>query len=408
VTLYFVILTALAALTILAIWSPKIVLPGAIGVSIFLALFAGLRFETGFDWPVYTAIFNGIRTIDEALCGAPIEGISFAIEPLYLALNAIIKDLGGNLPTLFLLVAAINISVITFVASRIARESLILVWLVYFGFTFLPAQMAMERQSLASAFVLLALLMTVYRRHLSASLLLSVAIGFQYSAALYAPLLVLGFFRPNMYVAAAVVIAGGVINLFGLNLFTPVATLLQYVGSDGLSAKLNYYIQFGVVPLSIATIGSGFIQVAVLAGLYWLPTKAEQRDPFVIMALWLTIWILGGLLYFSGMPSIWNRITLVALPWQVATLCRLIFWQELTRGRKTALASLASLTSAAVLFFYITKPSTAVYRPYNSVVQVALTNLRGDGESRSKAMIEQFESEHAVQGAKSAPQNWCR
>jgi hypothetical protein len=122
----------------------------------------------------------------------------------------------------------------------------------------------------------------------------------------------------------------------------------------------------------------------ILLFVFCRPTsEKDQQDPFIIIAIWLTLMMLSAHLLLTGFPAIWNRIMYVALPWQIASLCRTSAFVRLGVGAKRLIvAGLGSVSIAGLIYFLVT-PASLPFIPYQSVIQVWLSGDWGDGRERS-------------------------
>lgn len=358
---------------------------GAAGAAL-LAIFAGVRYQTGYDWPTYELIFSALSGAVNERAGLPEIP---PVEPLYAAVNQAVYFAGGNLSWIFLIAAIFNMAVLWWVASRISSASPFM-WLIYFGVTFLSAQMAMERQAIASSFVLLSLLVVTQKRWLLGLGLIFVGMGFHSSVALFLPILVLAFWRPAWWATVALLAPGLFILVFGIDVFRTALAIAPVFGDNWMAAKLAVYARVEAARVSLSAIGLAALHVAVLAVIYRFSNLEERKDRTVTVAIWLTVWMLGAHLYFWSLPSFWNRIMLVAVPWQVVTLFRLkalhlmpTFW------RVVAVLAFSAFSIGSLVYFLI-KPEARPYIPYNSTIAVALSGNVGDGRERAREALEAY------------------
>lgn len=376
--IYFLVLLFLSVATVLMTLKPSLAMPVSIAMAAMLCLLAGLRFETGFDWPAYLEVFDG---------GCHLGNPCFRteVEPAYLWLNQAIKFVGGDFQTLLMIVAVFNIATIAFVASRISPLSQGVLWTVYFGLTFLPGQMGLERQSLASSFVLLALIAT--RWYVSAALIL-IGSSLQISVLPFTAVLLLQRYRPPAIFAGALVVVGLICAALHITFFDVMIRIASTFGLDYLSQKFAWYQTNGSVEaISTATMGVIALQLAILAALCWLAPPEEKTNRVQIIAVWLTLYMIFTHLFLAYIPSFWTRAILVALPWQIAALFQLRAVRLAPRFAQLAGVLVASMISASALYYYLISPTTTVFQPYNSLVQVLLSGQCGDGVDRSARMF---------------------
>jgi len=384
---YIAVLAALFLLSLAEVRYPGRAKLLGIAAATIVALFAGLRYQTGYDWPAYEKFFNDTQPLGQLLCGPP-AAVHLLVEPLYMWLNVIVKSLGGNSSWLFFIIAIFNTYALQFVLSRISkRQSAI--WLVYFGIIFLLAQMAVLRQAIGSSFVLLGLLMAVQRRPWRGLVSVAVGAGFQVSTAFFAPFVFLGRFRPHPAFAAIVVAAGAAIAGLHINIFGEVVSIALRYAPTWIKAKLLYYQNVPIYPISIGALGLIAAHSVALIALYRLPNQDERRDPVVTIAIWLTLLLLAAHLYLFGFASVWNRVMLVTVPWELAAILRLDAVEGLGFRWRTGVVVVLLAFSGGSLVYQLAKPDYLPYKPYHSIIQVWLGD-EGDGMARATLAIQKY------------------
>lgn len=113
-----------------------------------LMLLAGLRYETGGDWPNYTAMFNNIEPFQELLQGNDEIFQAQGVEVGYKLLCSICKIVSDNVQFLFFIIALfISTSLFRIIPcySPLPQMSI----LVYFGILYFSLDMNVLRQGIA-------------------------------------------------------------------------------------------------------------------------------------------------------------------------------------------------------------------------------------------------------------------
>lgn len=379
-TSYLVILFLLMMCAIGIVFFPKYEKHLSYLSTTILILFAGLRFQTGYDWPAYEYYFSSMVSVKEAFLNG-IPNLPILAEPLYMLLNMLVKSFTSNLLILFLLIAVINLSLMHYVLSKISSVSF--VWIFYFGFGFLIAQMCTLRQGLASSFVLLALFWATQKNRAYALAAITLALGFHVSAIMFIPLIFLQKQFPSKKIIFSVLFFGAVCLISGTNLTYYFLNLAQQIPSEW-AAKFTAYLSFKYQPLSIATLGIIFFHVAVLFFLSMFTTPEEKKSSTVITAIWLTMLSLVTHLYFSGFPTVWSRVMLVTTPWQIATVYKLTWVQKLNRITIISTIFGLFLLSFASLTYTLSKPDAQPFRPYYSIVDVYFHGVKIDEYGRKR------------------------
>src|SRR5262249_29177975 len=141
----------------------------------------------------------------------------------------------------------------------------------------------------------------------------------QISNVIFWPLCLNGSRRPSKTIASIILCAGIAVALMGPDLFQVTVAQVASVAPAWLEAKLAFYPNYlEAVKVSMGAALLFFWDAGVLLVLY----RHDSLDPFVNIALWLTLYMLAAHLFFSTYPTVWNRLLAVALPWQVAAIWR--------------------------------------------------------------------------------------
>jgi hypothetical protein len=360
---------------------------GGVG-AIVLTLFAALRFETGYDWLAYETYYETVVDLRD-LCGTWGSGVSLLVEPLFNVLSVGVKSAGGDVQSLFFIIAIFNMAMIYAVTRKISNAQP-LMWIVYLGFAYLIAQFAVLRQAVASGFVLVALYYAASDRRICTWSALVLSLGFHVSAAVFAPILLLHKWLPSWKLVVPFLAFGATLALLSIDLVRPaIGLVLDYLPS-WFALKLAFYEHVDLAPVSVAALGLVGLHLTVLAAFYLCTTKDEKRDPFIIIAVWLTILLLTSHLYLAGFPSFWNRFMMVSLPWQISALFRIRRLVELTIIPRAGIALALTIFSIGALSYTLAKPSSLPFIPYDSVIHQAL-GYDANGRERLRAAILLFD-----------------
>jgi hypothetical protein len=144
---------------------------------IFLLVFAGLRYEIGYDYNSYEAIykmvdFKNITTLD--------------VEIGYLGLNLIFKTLGLGFQAVLFVVAAFSLF---FKYEAIRKYSIypFISVIIYFSSNFIIQDFGQIRQGLAIAMTLYSIGVIKERKLFKYLVMMAIAVSFHYSAVLFVP-----------------------------------------------------------------------------------------------------------------------------------------------------------------------------------------------------------------------------
>jgi hypothetical protein len=354
--------------------------------------FAALRYQTGYDWITYEEYFDSTADLATAVYrGLPHQDTP--MEPLFYGLNMLIKSVGGSLVLLFAVAAIFNCAVIHAVTGRIS-DGRCLVWVLYFSLAFPIAQLSIIRQSLAASFVLLALLLAAQGITAFALLLLAIGVGFHASALIYLPIVFLLKLRPNPWLILFTAVLGICLLLADVRLINPAIDLGTQLFPHWL-AKLRFYYQTEPPHISLGVAALILWHCGILGLILKGASEGERSCPYIGVALWLTLWVLGAHLYLAGFPNLWNRVMCVAIPWQAAALWRLDIIRRSTSPAKLGIVAVLGAAGLAGLIYTLQKPESAPLVPYHSLVQLWLYGDEGDGRTRSEIWLQDYNAMNA-------------
>jgi len=115
---------------------------------IILFLFAGLRYETGGDWVMYTHVFNLIEPINKILLGHEDHFLDINYEFLYKLLNSIVKLFSSDFQ-IFLLVVQLILSVLLYKSLKEYSTLPIIAVIVYYSRCMFIFDFVVIRQAIA-------------------------------------------------------------------------------------------------------------------------------------------------------------------------------------------------------------------------------------------------------------------
>jgi hypothetical protein len=356
---------------------------------ILLIIFVGLRYEIGVDWLAYERLF-GFVPDNYSLNDYSVSGIALQTEFLFYAIVVFVKSLGFPFEGLLFLMAAFNLVVIDKMCRVISPNSQPFVWLTYFCLAIGTVQFNIVRQALASSFVIISLLYAVQRRPVASLLALGLGFGIHSSVLMFLPVIGLIRFEPRRYIVIGfLVICAGlfVSGIFvGATLLNVVAAVLPgVIGSkaENYASAFNAGTLFGVSPLAMSLI-------VVYLYLIQFFLRAKQ-DMYTRTAVYLTLLVLFAHLALGGYPSFWNRVMCVSLPWQLATLWRLNYFEQFGRLQQTPVRIGVSLVLGGAMIFQLSRPESKPFVPYHSMLQVWLVGDKGDGRQRAIETIREAE-----------------
>lgn len=356
---------------------------------VLLILFVGLRFEIGVDWLAYERLFmfvpNNFSLSEYALSGSALQ-----TEFVFYALVVFVKSVGAPFEALLFIMAAFNLIVIDRMCRQIAPNSQPFVWLVYFCLAIGTVQFNIVRQALASSFIILSLLYAVRGRHVGSLIAFVLGFGVHSSVLMFIPVLALIHVQPRRWIIFSVLGISGALFLSGVfvgaTLLTAISSVLPgFIGSkaENYAEALRTGVLFGISPLAMALIFVYFYLLRLFL--------QAQQDLIVRTAIYLTLLVLFAHLALGSYPSFWNRVMCVSLPWQIATIWRLGYFERFSEGSRMPTKIGLSVALGGAMIFQLSRAESKPFVPYHSLLQVWVTGDRGDGRLRAIETIREAE-----------------
>ena len=372
---YFVVFAALLALSLVE-GQTRSRWPGYTCGAI-LALMAGLRYETGFDWADYERHFLLSPPFGTTNIYASITTIT--VEPGYELLTRVLRSLGANFQVMIFICGTFSVWALVRLTARFSPLiGVVLLW--YYGFLFLPGPLATMRQTLSIAFVYLAIIDMNDKRWARAATWSAIALSLHTFSVIFILIELGRLWRPTLRAAAGAALLGFALSTAGNNLFVSIADFVASAAGAGFVAdKMQVYSSFAgasISPLSLAL-------VAWHLGFIWLIQRKSPGDDYIVsIALSSAFWIVILHSLFAPLPILWNRFMLVCFPLEAIVLCR-IYRPELSRlETRIAAVIAASVGSALALVYTMLNEQSLVYKPYQNIVITWVRGPYGDGRGR--------------------------
>lgn len=347
-------------------------------------LVAGTRFETGYDWQAYTSIYNSSPSLKDILLLNSEELSLVDMEPLFLFVNVLLKTVCNNVAILFFAVALFNGITIHKLCSVLKVNSSF-VFAVYFCVAYLTGQMTLLRQSIASSFVLIALVSMIHERPSKSYFFGLVSLGFQVSTLVFSPIFFFKKYKPNVILITFCLFTFilGVILIDDIVII--LLTLLLKLTSGNIAIKLAEYIDVGQFNSSFGSWVYLVINLIVLRLTYTMGIKQKWQNEFLVY-FYSTLLMIFALTLLSHQPIFWNRIQLVVVPLQAI----LLFKFSLTLGFRQRLFFLIAiyLVSFMILIYSLLKENMSPFIPYQSIIEHIYSNERGDGAYRLESVVQ--------------------
>jgi hypothetical protein len=328
-----------------------------------IGVFAGLRHETGQDWPAYEAFFENLDLAQSPF--RPDDRIQFEIA--YYSLNYAVKWLGGSYSVVQLL-ASVFCSFAVYRVTRRFAVNRFYVLTIYVGYSFLILHFAQVRQSIAIGFFLLACDHFLRHEKKPPALLIAM-IGplFQFSSLMYVALLILVFLWPKPEArarglamlgigAAAVIAMSYVVDAYGL---------LALVATSSAEEKIAIYQSLQVEQGPGQLVYSAYLTALALyffGSLRYVPRRRLIIVRYAIVSLLLSVLFT---LIFPGTYAMYSRAYVVACLFQ-GYAAAIVYASR--KGWLPSAVFAASLLMSAAYYWRLLSLYADQYTPYRSIL----------------------------------------
>ncbi|MBC9910590.1 EpsG family protein [Chitinophaga varians] len=348
--------------------------------SLILVFLAGLRFETGGDWPGYTIFFNEVEPLPQVLFGnAPVFQESY-MEWGYKIINAVVKSMGGNAQAMFFIIASLS-GILLFVYLKRYLKNPIVGVMIYYTTMFLSLDMIAIRQGIAVVLFFGSVRYIYERRFLPFLLIVVIAFLFHRSVVLVLPLYF--FLHRKMSTKGYIVcfILSLAVFVLHISWMAPLLKLLAAAigGVNGLI--LEAYITnsvYGVARnLSVGT----WINILLFILYINNKSKLEEKKYFYCF---FNLFMLNIFIYFVcyELIELSNRYRFYF------TVCNLVLLPYIIEVYREPLQKLVAYAGIVVFSFlygrmvFLEMPGAAAYNPYQNYIIYSVFEKRSTGQER--------------------------
>jgi len=351
-------------------------------------LVAGLRYETGGDWPTYTLFFENVETISNVLKNeAPIYNESY-MEPAYKLLNSAIKEANGNIQIVFLIVALINACLLFKCLKSYTNYPLMGVF-IYFSSIYMVIDMIAIRQAVAVMCFFVAIKFVYTRKFVPYLIVLLVAFLFHRSVILLFPL----YFFINREASASIYWTTFLLSLaiFFLNiqwmngLLTFVANLIG--GTNGAIIKMYQ---------SSSTYGVSrvFSVGAIINIILFIIFMAKRREflKFKYFTVFFNLFMLNFVVFFVfyELIEVSNRYRYYFL---ISNLILLPYFIDIYSNWGMKFSVFIMICCFCFLYgrpVYLESPSSIAFNPYQNYLIHLMFDTKSDGFERMRKGDEEY------------------
>jgi transmembrane protein EpsG len=342
-------------------------------------LVAGLRYETGVDWPGYTDYFHRSKPILDIAAGT----VNLSPDPEFeFGFGVLISSLRlftDNVQWLFLIAAfASSLTLFTF-ATRYSNH-LFVSLLLYYSTIYFVMDMDGIRQCIVLNVFLLSLRNLVRRNFGRYCAAMAAASLFHQTAWLLLPL----YFVLNRQISSRtillIVCAGAALPLFQIKWMTAVIQLvIENVDLGSITAKLQRYVVVGVP----RQYGVGFVVNLVVLGVFL--ANRRRLGKIRHFNLFLNMFAVGLLVYYSTweLGSISGRFRVYLAAGSIVLFAHLVdlYRDPLKRYAVFSLIVLICLFYGRSYFFEM--PEAITYNPYQNYLVHVTLGLESSGRQRN-------------------------
>ena len=357
---------------------------------VLLVVIAGLRYETGGDWDVYTHLFERIPSLAN-IHDAGVFDQEY-IEPAFLWLCATVKALGGTIQGVFLIITWVNITLLV-IGLRRYTPYLLTGMLVYYCLFYFALDMMYTRQSTS---VLLAFVALPYAEQWKDiwkyALLIALAALCHRMALVMIPVYL--YLRLHLSNTAVVVIVGigCVMMLTGVEWLKPVYLMVcKWLGPEVYGHTLGYVknLHYGLARgMSI-----GFVlNLILLALLLWKREAIEERPYGKTL---FAMFVLSLVTYYYGyeLLEVSNRFRFYFFISVVALFPMLLEVLEIRFNKMVCTLFVYAYLLAFCRGILFNRAEAVAYQPYQNYVVYRLTEQRSSGKERIQQHKKQAKQE---------------
>ncbi len=331
---------------------------------LIIAVFAGLRYETGQDWLSYKNYFNRIELIYGPIDSYFSDLGNFQFEIGYFLINYYIKTLGFSYSVVFL-IASLFCSYCVFRFTSVFNINKYFILTNYISFSFMVLHFAQVRQSIAIGFFFLGCYYFLKNENkLKGILICLFGLLFQFSSIIYIILLLFVLYYPKKvkYQIVSVLI---VLVLFIVSLNYGMYSVLKLVSPTSLYTKIDIYEEEQSVQGSGQLFNGLYLLVCAGYITYFmrnLRTEYVFICKFAVFSLLLTIF---AIFVFPGNYVMYSRLYVLSAIFQGFAMS-IIF--SITKNILHKLIFVASVCSAIIFYGRILIFYSNEYGPYRSVL----------------------------------------
>lgn len=341
-------------------------------------LIAGLRYETGVDWPGYTLFYKNMDSFVMIFTGNFDFLKDKEFEIGFVLLNSFLKMITDDIQLMFLLIALFT-NILLFSSLKIYSKHIFISLMIYFSTLYFVMDMDVIRQCISATIFFYSLIYIANRNIYKFSLAIIIAGSFHQTALLLFPLYyILNKDFKNKYLLVFVGIAFSVFAFQIPWLQFIINHIIGIISPGSFQLKLSSYSNVNISRnFGIGLIGNLLIFIFCLL-------KRNKLKINNMYNLFLNLFIINLIIYYSTweLSMLSSRIRLYFLMSNIVLLTYFIdvFEERLKKYFIFMFISLYCLFYGRIYFFE--SPEGISYNPYQNYAVYKIFGLKSTGPER--------------------------
>ena len=361
------------------------------GVSALIMMaVAGLRFETGGDWDSYKLLFDWFPPFHD-LITHPSELARQPVEEGFVLLCAFVKMQGGTIQELFIVVAVINILLISISLPKYTKYPVVAL-LCYYCILFFQLEMIYIRQATAVAICFFAIRYIDQRKFFKYMLLVLLACTFHRVAMLMIPLYFVLHKRVPTWVYAGVIGFGALIRLLGVSWIRSIYFTVAGLLGGNYTTKAEIYADNNLFAVSRG-LSIGFVlNLAILFIVLCFKKKIDEKPYGTIL---LNMFALSLVFYYYAFEFVEasNRVRYFFLIGVIALLPMVLEFLPIYLHRLAGLGIITIYCFSFSMGIFLETPQAAAYNPYQNYLEFRHKPKESTGQKRLEESKKAFREE---------------
>lgn len=348
---------------------------------LILILVAGLRYETGGDWDIYTSGFQHTNHFFNLFKGEPLylnEKVSF--EYGYGIFSSIIKQVGGNIQTIYFIIVTFNVLLLIKTLKQYTK--LIIVGLfVYYCILYFHLEMIYTRQSVAVMICFWCLKFIQQKKIYRYLFFVLLASSFHRMALILIPLYFILDRNYRAFYLTIIIVVGSTLLFFHVQWIKNIIFYFANMLGESFILRAQYYTSEDIFSVSRG-ISIGFYLNIILFAILLFFRKKISKFEFGNIQFNYFIASLFVYFYLYEFVEISNRFRLFFLISLVVLFPYII---ESFGKISNRIACFLAISIYSFMFNYkifLNFPSSCAYNPYQNYIVYKTLNKRSTGKER--------------------------